>query len=625
MIITSNNKYVISFEIKRIIICLIFISTIFFNGGVYQIIDLKVLNSYYDLLYLFFYLFLPLVSTYILFYFFTDDIFTFEIKQSSALIVILFLLFIIANYLKNSNLFSDEIYYTNQCFNIINVFFKNINFNESSLFGLLSYGGTLRIFLTLQWIITIIILLGILKIIDAHYGIKIFLTLLFILKLLLIYFMADSDIHPPMNSFIASIFIVLFGLNPISIKLSIVIVTIFFILYLHNRLKMPVYLMVLIVIYILLIPIIGNATIYFEQALYSFICFSIILIEIFYKKLKPHYLILIISIFSLFRYTSIAAYPVACVYSIFFFYRNSRTWNEFIIKFFKSLTPIILSIPIIIFPLVFGTPATGRVNHLNNSLKTVIDFSGSLTENSINIFGLSLIIPIATIIFLLALKKFRTIGYIFIIYFCYHSLHKLSSASIYHPKYYLEQFGYIFVFGIIFLVTNFYKLKRPNRWIKFIVFGLFFFILSSFNFYTKKENINSKKHNESFGLVNNHHNYLFDYIESNNIYKNALVIGIDYGPAFLAFYNANLLDYINYRNNWINYKKRKNAKGIEWLKLDSKLINDLENIDYIFITDYIYDKNKKNIDELINLYGWKSFGYIPKTYNFSDIHLLKRS
>jgi len=154
---------------------------------------------------------------------------------------------------------------------------------------------------------------------------------------------------------------------------------------------------------------------------------------------------------------------------------------------------------------------------------------------------------------------------------------------------------------------------------------LFFFTLSSFNFYTKKENINSKKHNESFGLVNNHHNYLFDYIESNNIYKNVLIIGIDYGPSFLAFYNANLLDYINYRNNWINYKKRKNAKGIEWLKLDSKLINDLENIDYIFITDYIYEKNKKHIDELINLYGWKSFGYIPKTYNFSDIHLLKRS
>ncbi len=619
----DKNNYIITVEIRYLIVVLIFFSTIFFNGGIYKLIDLRVLNSYYDLLYLVFYLSMPLASTYVLFYFFEHESFSFKIKRFSIFLSALVLFFVLTNNLKSPNLFSDEIYHTNQCFNIINQFLNNTEYDHLGIFSSFSYSNFLRLFLALQWLVSIAILISILKIIDRPNGINIFLTSIFILKLLLIYIMVDSDVHPPMNSFIPSLSLAIFGINPISIKSSIIIVNILFIVYLYNRINLSELSIIFISSYIFLIPIIGNFTVYFEQALYSFICFTVITIEIFYKKLKPQYLFLIISIFSLFRYPSIAAYPAAFLYSFLFYYQNNSV-NEIVRKLFKSMIPITLSIPIIIFPLIFGTPTTNRIDRVDYNLDMFINFSGSLTENAFNVFGISLVIPIVAIFVLILLKNFRILVYISIVYFSYHFLHKLPNIPLYLPKYYLEQFGYLFVFSIVFLVEKFDRIQFIKQQMKIGFYALLFFLFSYHKSYTIKQNINEKKHSKYFGLLNNHHAYLFDYIESNNIYDRTLIIGIDYGPTFLAYYNASLSDYINYRNNWLNYKKLKYKNEIEWLKLDSDMINSLENIEYIFITDFIYENNKVDIDELVNLYGWELIGYIPETYNFSDVHLLKK-
>ena len=88
--------------------------------------------------------------------------------------------------------------------------------------------------------------------------------------------------------------------------------------------------------------------------------------------------------------------------------------------------------------------------------------------------------------------------------------------------------------------------------------------------------------------------------------------------------NASYLDYLNYNENWMYYKELKNKKKLEWLELDAGLINEIEAIDYVFITDYIYQMNKENIDELVHRYNWNKFAYLPKTYNYSDIILFKR-
>ena len=323
--INDKNNFIITFEVRKLILVIIYFSTIFFNGGVYRPIDLIILNSYQDLIYLLFYLILPLISAFVLYHYFKHDLFSFEIKRSSIFIAIIILLYIITHSLKNVNLYSDELYYTARCFNIINTLLINLQFdNYTTILSSITYGSILRILLCIQWIISIFGLVYIFKKIDKKYGLVIYLAVIFTIKLFLIYFQVQSGEHPPLNYLIPSLSVVLFGLNTITIKLSIIFVHLIFIVYLCNRFRLTISSSIFISLFIFSIPIIGYFTVYYEQAIYSFICFSVVLIEAYLKKIKPQYVFLIISIFVLFRYTSIAAYSLAIIYSCLFFYNENN-------------------------------------------------------------------------------------------------------------------------------------------------------------------------------------------------------------------------------------------------------------------------------------------------------------
>ena len=69
------------------------------------------------------------------------------------------------------------------------------------------------------------------------------------------------------------------------------------------------------------------------------------------------------------------------------------------------------------------------------------------------------------------------------------------------------------------------------------------------------------------------------------------------------------------------FKKKNN--GTVRQDLDINAIKEMENIKYLFISDYVFDYNRKNIEKLINIDGWYIIGGIEKTNNFSDFHILK--
>ena len=69
----------------------------------------------------------------------------------------------------------------------------------------------------------------------------------------------------------------------------------------------------------------------------------------------------------------------------------------------------------------------------------------------------------------------------------------------------------------------------------------------------------------------------------------------------------------------------KKSNGIDFGTLELDLVNQLENIKYLFITDYSFDYNQDKIKKFINNDKWKIIGKIEKTNNFSEFYILKKS
>ena len=58
--------------------------------------------------------------------------------------------------------------------------------------------------------------------------------------------------------------------------------------------------------------------------------------------------------------------------------------------------------------------------------------------------------------------------------------------------------------------------------------------------------------------------------------------------------------------------------------LEPSINEEMKNIKYLFITDYLYEHNKENISTLINNYGVEIIKSIEKTNYFSDFYILRK-
>jgi len=614
----------ITLDVQKIIIVIIYFSIIFFNGGVYANVNVGGLNSYLELIPIALYLILPIICSYVLLNYFNKQIFTFYFQPLSIVIGAFVFLFILINNLNHQNLYSDEFYYTFGSFKVVNALVYGLKIDEIDLFGGLSYSTFLRISIGILWIGSFFFLKYVFK---NQINIKknnFFYVSLFILKLFLILINTQSDVHPPLNYLPASIFIVIFGMNIMSIKSSIIFVNVLFIIYIYNRLKLSEISAIFISIFIFSMPLFKNFSIYFEQSIYSMFCFSVVIIEIFYKKTKPDYLILIISIFSLFRYSSIAAYPAAFIYCYMYYSSKTIGWKNKIRKFLQTLTPILLSIPVIIFPILMGTPSTDKLYNIDINNAGILQFHGSLTEDIFLTYEVLLLVPLICFALLVFLKNAQILIYIFTIYLSYHLIFSISNAPEDAPKYLLEQIGFVYIFSFTFLISTFYNQKKITNYLKFSFLVFLIFIFSNYNF--NKFSGQSNYH-KSYGLYfrSNSQNYIIDYIKSNNLYDKSLLIGLNYGPMLFGLYETTLVDFKKYANNWYQYVllKRNNKIGFGTLELD--LINQLQNIKYLFITDYSSDFNRDKIKKFIDGDKWKIIGKIEKTNNFSDFYIIKKT
>ncbi len=615
----------ITLDLQKFIVVIIYFSTIFFNGGVYYPIEIGGLNNYFEIIYILIYSLLPIISSYVLLNYYNKQTFSFSIQPSSIAIGAFVFLFILTRNFNNQNLFSDEYYYTFGCFKVVEGLINYFKIYEISLLNNFSYGTFLRLFICFLFLGSFYLLRSFFRSQENIRKNKSYYILLFVIKLILILINTRSDVHPPLNYLSTSFFIMIFGMNIISIKASIIFVNVLFITYLYNRLKLAETSIIFISIFIFSMPIIENFSIYFDQSIYAMICFSVLAIEIFYKKIKPKNLILIVSIFSLFRYSSIAAYPAAFLYSYLYYNPITTGWQNKAKKFIGSMTPIVLSIPVVIFPIFMGTPTTNKIHHLDTSLDKLLQFQGSLSDRVFHTFGELLIIPIICFIILVFSKRAKILLYIFLLYLFYHLIFSSSNATTENPKYLLEQIGFIYVFSITFLISKFYDFNKITGSLKISFLIFLVLIFSNYKFDNFNRFTSHSNYHDTYGYYfrSNSQDYIVDYIQSNNLYHKSLLIGIDYGPMFLSLYNTTIFDYRTYLNNWYQYVVQKKNNGTVRQDLDINAIKKMANIKYLFISDYVFDYNRKHIEKLINIDGWYIIGGIEKTNNFSDFHILK--
>ena len=122
------------------------------------------------------------------------------------------------------------------------------------------------------------------------------------------------------------------------------------------------------------------------------------------------------------------------------------------------MVPIVLTIPILFFPILYGTPFTNGVEELNFFNLDYFDSSYLLSSVGLDAFGFLLFIPLLTFIFLIFSNKKYIIGYIILLYFSYHILSVMADLQFnkfhWYSKYLMEQIGFVFIFSFVYITLD---------------------------------------------------------------------------------------------------------------------------------------------------------------------------
>ena len=180
-----------------------------------------------------------------------------------------------------------------------------------------------------------------------------------------------------------------------------------------------------------------------------------------------------------------------------------------------------------------------------------------------------------------------------ILFFAYILLFQLSNSSIYASKYYLELWGFTIVIPIVYW---FRFLDNDINWRHSFLISIYTVTFLSFYCYSIKffENKFLKDRNQSYFFnvsdnfspiksLNNNYQYIFDFIKSNGISSESLVLGIDYGATPFILIGGLYKDYLAYKINSKLYRMKNNNNNKEWFDIDIDIVNSMEDINYVFI------------------------------------------
>ena len=464
----------------------------------------------------------------------------------TSCIIIFISLYIIQNKYLEISLFSDEISYAGKSSAIT----KKIIFlvyEKYSLFGDYTF-KYIQQFLNFILLSSFIIFFWISK--NFKYKYLIYAISFFFLRFLYSFFGGNPDPHPPGQLFPLFIGTVFFGINDFVYRAIYVSIFSIFVCYMFNfitcytNIKNKIY---LYLIFLLLISfyIFRSSIGLIDHAVFSFFCFSIIVLNIIFCNKKIHYssIILFICIMSLFRISCfISVLPILFIF-IYEKYNEigfKQCWYEII----KLLIPTLLFIPFLINNSFNDLSSTDMVN---NSLQIIIanTLNNIFNHSFINHFNsytssIAIIFVLVNFIYLLYKKRFfyffvlsSFFILIILMYYC------IKPSLLGYAKYQLEIFFPFILSGIIIFSIYFKKFSCI----------LFFSICIVFNIFHEKNKINSIYD----PFMSFKYKQAFTYIISNKMDQATYSLGrtydvyqeIIYGYPISHVFNAS----INYKNH----------------------------------------------------------------------------
>lgn len=560
-----------------------------------------------------------------------ERIFFFLSKKENFLILIIFLfiLFFFSYEKIILSITDDELAYVNLGLIHSNFLIKQINeinflknYQISSLFHLIS------LILILSTICYFYLINLIFKKKPLVKLILITLTVLFVRYLIFIN-NGNHFPHPTLVGLAPLISVSIFGLNDLSLKFSSLIVFSFFIFFVFNKLKnfTSSTNSFFIVLGLFTVPGLLYLGISVEQALWSMICFTIVLFQIS-ESSSPNYKKIFITIlfFSFFRILSLTAVLIIFFYLCF----NSQSIKEFIIKSFyvaKKSYPLLLIVPFILFSFINKSQITvNRVGFDFINLNFITEKLPGILIDSFTIpFSIFLFILLFISIFLLKDTKI-------IISFLIFQIIIYGKVITQNNKYNYE----IFVPFIILLVYLILKnQKKIFKNILSIIFALFIFSNYGFlkNMFSYCKNLKNPltefhtyDHKRGCRIHDSHPFDLSDaYVFLKNrqefSFQNLYVPGVYYGILPSIINGMKLKEYQSHikSNKFQNQLNINN--NINWHSASATLINMDSNINYVLIGDM--SKSRKLIKEL-NILGWKKIYHKKNEKYLTEVTVMFR-
>lgn len=571
------------------------------------------------------------------------------IKGSDVLLFVStlgFLFFISIGYL-NHSLFSDELYYSTQAHRVgyglfyLGAFQKwMVNLPFKSLLEI-----PVAFIIQGLGLLTLIFFLVLTAYLKKTTWVKkaiIFAALLLIFRVLISRLGAPLIPHPPLN--LVPIFVAgsLFGLNDFALKLSSFLPYIIYVCIVHRMLsrKFDALDSFLMTVAISTIPLTLFFSTVVEQALWSSICFTIIMVDLITSE-KPNYirLISIASIATLFRQPSfVLLLPIAIDY----IYREKKSIDSLLRsnQLFLLLCPTFIFLPFLIFSLIYGTPSTPSV--VNEGLLSIffrpIDalISGQVWISILNS------VPIWWVIFIpLAFFPFRHLGTWQCLSFLIFFVALVLVFYTIHPRMWGEakyQAEYAVPFAVVGFISLFLRLKESAKFKRYTFLLLLVLTFSNIyhflNFWKDNKpidqlvdsiGVDKKKYNSGFKMMAT---FPFSTGDAHRALKNAgfaensYSVGVTYGvlPQVLAGYTVKEIvsASIISRDQSLLMK----SQGIDWTTGNVDLIDSDARIKAVLI-GFVFPNKLELINELKRK-GWLMLGEFNNPMFGSTVVVLQR-
>jgi hypothetical protein len=448
----------------------------------------------------------------------------------------------------------------------------------------------------------------------------IFFLSILILRLVIGYFGGNPFSHPPMIGLPGLISISLFGLSDFILKMSHFLIYIIFAFYIFLKLKFKYHkiLSTIITLALFSMPGILYLGISYEQALWSMICFSLVIIQIQKEQVNYKKIFLIILFFSCFRILSLAAIALPCLNILY----KSKSINQFITEtkiLIKNSYPLFIILPFLIFSFFEKSGITvDRLGVQFTELEFLLFDLNKMVLDSFHYIPSFIIYLFFLISFFNFKKNLLVLSFIFILITIYSGV--ITSNS----KYLYEILFPFLIYTIVFNNFDFkiLNLKKIVMCILFIMFSSNVILLKNFkNFCIELKNPMLEKHfyqakfgcwfvdNDPFDLEKA---YIFLYEQADFSFNKLYVPGVYYGLMPSLINGIKMKDFkihkeINQYQNKLNLEN-----NVSWISADARLINKDTRIKYVLIAD-MSNSVKLEID-LINL-GWKKiFNNIEKSF-----------